>query len=68
MAHQVEEVQEVKPQKKKWRPSIDGRWGISVMLGSRELFVGVSVSRIDVAEFLKVKRRILPGKGRVREI
>lgn len=65
MVQLVEENSEEKPAKKKWIPSIDGRWGISLMLGGHELFIGLSISKVDASDFVKVRRRILPGKGRV---
>lgn len=65
MAQLLEDNLEEKPIKKKWMPSMDGRWGISLMLGTHELFVGFSISKIDVSELVKVKRRIIPGYGKV---
>jgi hypothetical protein len=66
MVYVVEHLSEEKPKKKKWVPSIAGRWGLSFMFGGFEIFIGVNVSKIDSTELLRVKRRtITPGKGKV---
>ena len=65
MAQLLEDNQEEKPKKKKWSPKIDGRFGVSFMFASREIFMGFSISQADVPELVKVRRRILPGKGKV---
>ena len=65
MVQIIEGNSEEKPIKKKWTPSIDGRWGLSLMLGGHELFIGLSISKVDASDFVKVRRRILPGKGKV---
>jgi hypothetical protein len=65
MVYKIEDSPPEKPIKKKWKPSLDGRWGISIAIGGHELFVGLNISKIDLSEFI-VKRRIsAPGKGRV---
>jgi hypothetical protein len=65
MVQLIEEPQIEKPKKKKLDISPDGRWGISFMFGGHELFIGLSISKADVPELVKVKRRTEPGKGKV---
>lgn len=65
MVQIIEDNQEEKPRKKNWIPSIHGRFGLSFMFGTHEVFVGFNVSKVEVSELVKVRRRIVPGKGKV---
>lgn len=73
MAYRVDEIPEEKEKFSirrylKWKlPPITGKFGLSLMLGRKEIFVGVAVADVEIEKIVKRKKVsvMAPKKAKV---
>lgn len=65
MAHKLLLEEEPKRKKKDILPNIEGKFGIGIMIGGREVFLGVSIFPVIVEQVVK-RRMIKPIKGKAK--
>lgn len=62
MAHKLllSEIPDAPSKWTKWPklPSIEGKFGIALYIGGKEIFIGIAVNRVEVEHI--IKRRFLP--------
>jgi len=67
MAHLVLPTPKEKPKKKSFKlPSIKGRFGVSLVFGAKEIFLGFTATNVDYEPIIPEKRKIDLTKRKVR--
>ena len=67
MSHKLltEDIVERKSKKSLKLPYLGGKFGVSIFVGRKEVFVGVSVGEVEVEQIVR-KRMVKNVKGKVR--
>lgn len=67
MAHLVLPTPREESQKKSFKlPSIKGRFGVSLVLGTKEVFLGITTTDVEYEPILPEKRKVDLKKRKVR--
>lgn len=66
MAYLIKANQEEKPKKKFKLPSIKGRLGVSLILGTKEIFLGITTTNVEYEPILPEKRKVDLEKRKVK--
>lgn len=70
-AHKLltDEVNETKKKSKKYTlkiPNMTGKFGVSLFVGRKEIFIGVSVGEVEIEQIVRRKMLKIPQKGTVK--
>jgi hypothetical protein len=66
MAHKLTEDEQVVIKKTKYNlPNIEGKFGFSLFIGSKELFIGIQISEVLIERVVR-KKLVKLNKGKVK--
>lgn len=66
MAHKLLEVERpIKKEKRFKLPQLNGKFGISIMFGTKEIFIGVAVGQIEVEQIVR-RRMVKATRAKVK--